>query len=245
MASGTPPPLRLGILNPSNALALPPIAVLAARTGWDDLWLESGDPRPSEAAAGGLSIGRIVTGQNLVDRPDSDLWLRAASRSPWVEIATLRAVTLERFRVSADAIDGEAAEEIRAAGATPVFGPAPVAALIDLLRAFGGSAAVCLPASPGRTEAEAFARLTNDPELNAEAHAAPGLVGTLEACQQTVAALREAGMTDLRIRLPATPDLPDVIAQVSALRGDALSRLRPGAPRSPDPAAPAGWGGRP
>lgn len=136
------------------------------------------------------------------------------------------------------------AEAIRAAGGLPVFGPARVEALIDLLGSFADRAAVCLPASPGRTDTEAHARLANDPELAIAARAAPGLVGTLEQCQQTVAALRAAGMSELRLRLPATSDLADVIAQVSTLRGDVLAGLRPGAPRSPDPSAPAGWGGR-
>jgi hypothetical protein len=52
-------------------------------------------------------------------------------------------------------------------------------------------------------------------------------------------------MRELRLRLPATPDIPDVIAQMSALRGDAIGGLRAGSPRSPAPAAPTDWGGRP
>ena len=75
--------------------------------------------------------------------------------------------------------------------------------------------------------------------------AAPGLVGTLEDCQQTVAALYAAGMRELRLHLPGTPDIPDVIAQMSTLRGDVLSGLDARSPRSPAPAAPTDWGGRP
>ncbi len=56
--------------------------------------------------------------------------------------------------------------------------------------------------------------------------------------------LQAAGMSDLRLRLPATSDLADVIAQISVLGGGSLARVQPGTPRSQAPDAPAGWGGR-
>jgi hypothetical protein len=194
----------------------------------------------------GIRIGWVIDDAttHLVNR--AAIWIRGntAAAVSAEAIATLRASTPAAYEVSADAQDADTAEAIRAVGGLPVFGPASLEALIDLLGSFADRAAVCLPASPGRTDAEAHARLANDPELATAARAAPGLVGTLEHCQETVATLRAAGMAELRLRLPATPDLADVIAQVSTLRGDVLAGLRPGSPRSPDPSAPAGWGGR-
>ena len=126
----------------------------------------------------------------------------------------------------------------------PVLGPASIEQLLDLLRYCDGNVAVCLPASPGRTEAEARARLARDPELEAVAATAAALVGTLEQCQESVGVLQAAGMRELRLRLPATSDLADVIAQTSALGVGSLARGRPGTPRSQAPNAPTGWGGR-
>jgi hypothetical protein len=240
-------PLLLGLLAPRSAPGLPPIAVLAARAGWDAVWLPDGEPWPSEAAAIGMRIGYVIGDATVEPAGEADIWVRGSAAAPITAetIAALRAATLAPHEASADAHDLSAAEAISAAGALPVFGPAGLEALLDLLGSFAGRAAVCLPASPGRTDAEAQARLSNDPALRDEARTAPGLVGTLEHCQRTVAALRAAGMSELRVQLPATPDLPDVIAQVSTLRGGALTGLRPGTPRSQDPAAPPGWGGRP
>jgi hypothetical protein len=238
-------PLQLGLLLPRHTESLPPMSVLAARAGWQALWVPAGSAWPAQSNTAGLRIGWVVDrggGQEL--KPASDVWMRGGAATA-AAVAAQRASVTDPYELSADAIDAVRAAAIRAAGAVPVFGPAPVEALVALLRDSAGSSAVCLPASPGRTLAEAHARLAGDSGLRAEAEAAPGLVGTLEDCQQTVAALYAAGMRELRLHLPGTPDIPDVIAQMSTLRGDVLSGLDAGSPRSPAPAAPTGWGGRP
>ncbi len=246
MRPGTVRPLLLGLVAPPRSPALPPVPELAARAGWDAVWLQATEPWPSEAAAMGIRIGWVIDAVRAPLVSGAATWMRGNPAAPVsVEtIAALRASTPTEHEVSADAGDIATAEAISTAGGLPVFGPAGLEALIDLLSSFADRAAVCLPASPGRTDTEAHARLANDPELAIAARAAPALVGTLEQCQQTVAALRAAGMSELRLRLPATSDLADVIAQASTLRGGVLAGLRPGAPRSPDPSAPAGWGGR-
>jgi len=221
------------------------MSVLAARAGWRALWVPVGSAWPADTAATGIRIGWVVDDSaGLALNPTSDVWMRGSAATP-AAVSAQRAVMRDGYGVSADAADAAAAAEIRAAGAVPVFGPAPLEALLALLRDAAGRSAVCLPASLGRTLAEAHARLAGDPGLRAEAEAAPGLVGTLEDCQQTVAVLYAAGMRELRLRLPGTPDIPDVIAQMSTLRGDLLSGLGSGSPRSAAPAAPTGWGGRP
>ena len=234
--------LQLGLLLPRQADSLPPMPVLAARAGWQALWVPAGAAWPGNVGAAGMRIGWILEqGEVSALAPISDVWIRDGPPMSVVDAVA----GVAPHHVSVDAPDAGAAAVIRSAGAMPVFGPAPLHALVELLRNATGPSAVCLPASPGRTLAEAHARLSSDPGLRAEAEAAPCLVGTLEDCQQTVAALYAAGMRELRLRLPATPDIPDVIAQMSTLRGEALRGLDAGSPRSPAPAAPTSWGGRP
>lgn len=238
-------PLQLGLLLPRHAGSLPPMSLLAARAGWQALWAPAGSAWPAQSDAPGIRVGLVVDdGGEPVLNPVSDVWMRGDAATATAVIAQ-RVAMPDPYDVSADAVDASAASAIRAVGAVPVFGPAPVEVLLALLRDSAGRSAVCLPASPGRTVAEAHARLAGDPGLRAEAEAAPGLVGTLEDCQQTVAVLYGAGMRELRLRLPATPDISDVIAQMSTLHGGVLSGLDAGSPRSAAPAAPTDWGGRP
>ena len=198
---------------------------------------------PQQAAATGMRIGWMVDEDVRVLDPEADVWLRGAAADE--AIASLQKGLPEAHEISVDVSDAAGAAAIHAAGAVAVFGPASVDVLIDLLCSSDGRSAVCLPASPGRTVAEAHARLAADPGLRAEAEVAPGLVGTLEDCQQTVGALYAAGLRELRLRLPAAQDIPDVIAQMSTLRAGALSGIEAGSPRSPAPDAPTSWGGRP
>jgi len=207
--------LQLGLLLPRQADSLPPMPVLAARAGWQALWVPAGAAWPGNVGAAGMRIGWILEqGEVSALAPISDVWIRDGPPMSVVDAVA----SIAPHHVSVDAPDAGAAAVIRSAGAMPVFGPAPL---------------------------QAHARLSSDPGLQAEAEAAPCLVGTLEDCQQTVAALYAAGMRELRLRLPATPDIPDVIAQMSTLRGEALRGLDAGSPRSPAPAAPTSWGGRP
>lgn len=106
--------------------------------------------------------------------------------------------------------------------------------------------AALIPVSIGRTEAEAVARMQMDPPFDRFGHPAEtGIFGTLEDCQDRVIALAHSGVTDLRCLLPATPDVHDVIAQLTAMAIGTTSVLRPGSLRSPAPLPPDGWGGRP
>lgn len=106
--------------------------------------------------------------------------------------------------------------------------------------------AALLPVSVGRTVAEASARAEMDPAFASFGHPADiGIFGTLEECQDRVIALAHAGVTDLRCVLPATPDIHDVIAQLTAITIGTTDVLVPGSLRSPSPPPPEGWGGRP
>jgi hypothetical protein len=106
--------------------------------------------------------------------------------------------------------------------------------------------AALVPVSVGRTDAEASARAQMDPDFCRFGHPAEiGIFGTLEECQDRVIALAHAGITDLRCVVPATPDVHDVIAQLTAMTIGSVDVLVPGSLRSPSPPPPAGWGGRP
>ena len=105
--------------------------------------------------------------------------------------------------------------------------------------------AVRLPVSIGRTVAEAAARWHAEPAFAALGPPEQaGVFGTLEQCHQRVIALAHAGVTDLRCVLPNAPDVHDVIAQATAMSVGTVAELAPGAPRSPAPPPPEGWGGR-
>ena len=105
--------------------------------------------------------------------------------------------------------------------------------------------AALLPVSIGRTRAEADARVAIDPLLVRLGHPAEtGIFGTLEECQDRAIALAHAGITDLRCVLPATSDVPDVLAQLTAMTVGTTEVLVPGSLRSPAPPPPDGWGGR-
>jgi hypothetical protein len=246
MSSRNSSPLRLGLLAGLQPSGSPPIALLLARAGWDTLWLPDVEPGSSTASRDGLRVGVLIDDPERQPVPGEHVWLRraaaiAVSGSP----STARDWFAAADSVSCDAADVAAAEACTDAGIVPVLGPAPLDDLLERLRHTNGDAAVCLPASPGRTEAEARARLASDAGTETEARIADALVGTLEQCQRSVGLLRAAGMRELRVRLPSTSDLADVIAQISSLQGESLAKLQPGSPPSPAPAAPAGWGGRP
>ena len=105
--------------------------------------------------------------------------------------------------------------------------------------------AALLPVSIGRTQAEAVARVAADPVFALVGDPATvGIFGTLEECQDRVIALAHAGITDLRCIVPATLDVHDVIAQLTAITVGTTDVLVPGSLRSPAPPPPDGWGGR-
>jgi hypothetical protein len=106
--------------------------------------------------------------------------------------------------------------------------------------------AALLTVSIGRTQAEAEARAVADPLFERLGHPREtGVFGTLEECQDRAIALAHAGITDLRCILPASVDVHDVIAQLTSIAVGTTDVLRPGSLRSPSPAPPEGWGGRP
>jgi hypothetical protein len=87
---------------------------------------------------------------------------------------------------------------------------------VELLPASDEPWSRTIAASPGRTRIEAFARAELDPELQRFAEAERAF-GSLEDCQAIVARLSAEGVTDLRCVLPDTPDVHDVIAQLTAI----------------------------
>jgi alkanesulfonate monooxygenase SsuD/methylene tetrahydromethanopterin reductase-like flavin-dependent oxidoreductase (luciferase family) len=128
---------------------------------------------------------------------------------------------------------------------------ASVTALAALCEAAGREpsslgVAIQVPVSVGRTETEAQARAAHEPLFASDGHPAiSGIFGTLEMCQDRVIELAHAGVTDLRCVLPNSPDVHDVIAQLTAMVIGSIDVLQPGAPRSKAPDAPSEWGGRP
>ena len=70
--------------------------------------------------------------------------------------------------------------------------------------------------SLGRTRIEAIARAGLDPSLQAFPEDERA-IGSLEDCQAVVSRLSDEGVTDLRCVLPDTPDVHDVIAQLTAI----------------------------
>lgn len=102
-----------------------------------------------------------------------------------------------------------------------------------------------VPVSIGRTRAEAEARVAADPVFERVGDPAEiGIFGTLEECQDRVIALAHAGIADLRCIIPATLDVHDVIAQLTAITLGTTDVLIPGSLRSASPPPPDGWGGR-
>ena len=244
MTSSTPRLVHLGLLGGRQPFGSPPLRILVARAGWASLWIPADDD-VDRAHVDALRVGLVVDDLAQLPSATAHMWFRGeAARRARESVHAAREADPALRDISADAYDVRAIEDLRSMAVMPVIGPAPLERLLDLLRHCDGNAAVCLPASPGRTEAEAQARLARDPELEAAAESAGSLVGTLEQCLECVRVLHAAGTSELRLRLPATADLADVIAQMSVLGDGSLARIQPGTPRSQAPGAPAGWGGR-
>jgi alkanesulfonate monooxygenase SsuD/methylene tetrahydromethanopterin reductase-like flavin-dependent oxidoreductase (luciferase family) len=136
----------------------------------------------------------------------------------------------------------------------PASGPGAAARLVDLLRdacernerdAATIGVAMVVPVSIGRTTAEASARADADPLFrNVGDPRDVGVFGALEQCQERVIELAHAGVSDLRCVVPNAPDMPDVLAQLTAIAIGTVDVLTPGSPRSKSPDPPQGWGGR-
>jgi alkanesulfonate monooxygenase SsuD/methylene tetrahydromethanopterin reductase-like flavin-dependent oxidoreductase (luciferase family) len=101
------------------------------------------------------------------------------------------------------------------------------------------------PVSIGRTVAEAQARAESEALFETVGPPSEvGVFGTLEQCQERVIELAHAGITDLRCVLPNSPDVHDVIAQLTAMVIGTVQVLSPGTPKSKSPDPPPTWGGR-
>ncbi len=102
-----------------------------------------------------------------------------------------------------------------------------------------------VPVSIGRTVTEAHARAESEPLFRTLGPPSEvGVFGTLERCQERVIELAHAGVSDLRCVLPNSPDVHDVIAQLTAMVVGSVDVLAPGSPKSKSPDPPATWGGR-
>lgn len=244
--------VRLGILleatTPLDAVCR--LATLADRAGLDGIWLRS---RPTPR------------GQATPAPPDVlDTLSAAADRTSAITLgAYLAAVPgpaevpnglVDRLEVTTgrSGISHWVHSEVRvvlALTAMPIRGLPPgihtvVVPATSLATAARPPFAVAveLAASVGRTTAEAAARAERDGRLRGERDPRRGgLFGTLEECQARVAELADAGVTEVRCWIPDTPDVADVIAQLSA----APIGIPDGGRRAQAPAAPADWGGRP
>ena len=102
-----------------------------------------------------------------------------------------------------------------------------------------------LPVSVGRTTAEAHARADAEPYYRVFGHPAEvGIFGRLEECQDQLVTLAHGGVTDLRCVLPNSPDVHDVIAQLTSMVVGSTTVLSPDSPRSKAPDPPP-WSGGP
>jgi hypothetical protein len=183
-------------------------AALARRAGIARVWTA-----PERALEDDPLVGVICREGEIPPRTARHLWIR----QPWND--STRALVADRVHagveVSADA-DDDGAAGILAEAAIPVLSlptleatlrsAAVVLALVDAGAPARLAAAVVV--SPGRTTAEAHARVRLDPEFAHAASTTCAIVGTLEDCQQAVAALFAAGVTDVRMSIPATPRPP-------------------------------------
>jgi alkanesulfonate monooxygenase SsuD/methylene tetrahydromethanopterin reductase-like flavin-dependent oxidoreductase (luciferase family) len=181
----------------------------------------SGEPQGgAPVGRDGLTVGVGVGDPERLD-PEQVAWLAAVA-----DDLLLTAADVERV--------AECARQVRAA--CELAGREPGTLGI----------AARLPVSVGRTVAEARARWDAEPAFAALGPPErAGVFGTLEQCHERVISLAHAGVTDLRCVLPNAADVHDVIAQVTAMSIGTVDKLAPGAPRSPAPPPPEGWGGRP
>jgi hypothetical protein len=218
--------------------------VLVGRLGLAGAWLRS-SWWPQLAAPGAADPAALVDW--LSAQPPTPAGLLVSAGAGGAGPVSAGAVCARRldgtgaFAVPADADD---------AAATAIlvpFGPGRDlrAAVAAAARASRGRPVLAeVTVSVGRTAAEARARACAEELFQLIGHPAQqGLFGTLEECQAAAGALRHAGATELICTLPLASDLPDVLAQLTAIAIGA-GVLVPGDPPSQSPPPPAGWGGR-
>lgn len=113
-------------------------------------------------------------------------------------------------RISIDVL--WAADEAQAEGVRPLVNRVEIAVRPAVDEVWARTIAVSI----GRTRVEAAARAAMDARL-AGFDESLRAVGSLEDCQAIVAKLAAEGVTDLRCVLPDTPDVHDVLAQLTAI----------------------------
>jgi hypothetical protein len=240
--------VRLGVV--LDAHAPPHLARMCELAGIDAIWTSDAEALRTIAA----TTQRIILGLNGIEPPQGipsdriELAVPCSLAADTPRGSVKRGLLLERNTASECAIPVVMADDA-VIDATRIGGIAHVPGVIDMLRQgcqqFRRDPATLgialeVPVCVGRTYAEAAARAGEDRRFEDV-----GIFGTLEQCQSATVALAHAGVTDLRCFLPDAPDLPDVIAQLTAMVIGSAAVLSPNAPRSPDPAPPEGWGGRP
>lgn len=213
--------VRLGAVVPSSMspALLRRVATLSERAGLDAIWIapfghtttSSDEDMLAMLADAAEETGTIVLGAWLRDVP---------SRFPPPLAGRLEVtVPIERRRPCPATL----ARIWCVAGQVRHWPPGdllvvPAASLAPPPRPSRAKLAVAVPLSIGRTTAEAEARARDDPLFAMVGYPSQaGIFGTLEECQQQVLSLARAGVVDVRCILPSTPDVHDVIAQLSAV----------------------------
>jgi hypothetical protein len=264
--------VRLGVLldDETTLDSVIRVAVVAERAGLDGLWLSRGPGQPptgepsrlvATLVAAADRTSTIVLGAHFDRLPDGDA-VPATLAGRLEAVLPLPANPTNQSNrwggrittVIDKAIQGPLPPDADGV-VIPIwaFGPTIRVPPLPARRAARPAApstaplpvAVELAASIGRTMAEAMARLDADRRLRDQRDPRRGgLLGTLEQCQARVAELARAGVAEVRCWLPDTPDVHDVIAQLSAVAVGALAPTEQGRHAQP-PSPPPGWGGRP
>jgi hypothetical protein len=225
------------------------VAVLAGRLGLAGVWLRS--PWWPQLAAPGAADPAALLAWLAAEAPTAPAGLLVSAAG---SADTGSAREFRAGAVRAERLDGTVAVAVPAAadgaGVTAIlvpFGPDRdlLASVAAAARAGRGRPVLAeVAVSVGRTSAEAQARAAAEGLFQLVGQPAQqGLFGTLEECQAAAGALRHAGATELICTLPLASDLPDVLAQLTAIAIGAAV-LVPGDPPSQSPPPPPGWGGR-
>jgi alkanesulfonate monooxygenase SsuD/methylene tetrahydromethanopterin reductase-like flavin-dependent oxidoreductase (luciferase family) len=202
--------------------------------------------RTMEAYVGvvrGLLAGETISGRGPFDLEEAELGV--ASPQPGGPPISVEAMGPPQIEASA-----RVADTVLVPGGSVRDVQAAVALIRGSAEAIGrdpGTLGIALelPVSIGRTWAEAQARADSEPlfETIGQPQMA-GIFGTLEECQIRVIELAHAGISEIRCVLPNSPDVHDVIAQLTAMVVGSLQTLSPGTPKSKSPDPPQTWGGR-
>lgn len=243
--------VRLGLVldTASDEVHVRRCAVLAERAGIDALWLAPLTATEAAPTAGVLE--RLAVAAGATESLLLGAWLEAIPPSVPAPLRGRLEVTVpaEAFGPPTAGIrrvdPAVLGPSIAVPGADVLVVPAPSISRAEPPPSSPPTPlAVLATCSIGRTSAEARARADTDPLFPIAGHPADGgIFGTLEECQYQVLALAKRGVVDVRGVLPTSPDVHDVIAQLSAVATGTLDVLGTEA-RSPDPPAPEGWGGR-